>query len=279
MTMRKTIENWYITGDLHGSLDRFAPGRFSARNPENTGIICLGDCGFNYYLNEQDVKTKLIASHLGYTFYCVRGNHEARPEDIAGMELSYDENVGGNIYYEPLYPNIRYLLDGGFYKINDKNILVIGGAYSVDKLHRLARGWRWFSNEQLNAEERSHISDCVADYINDGGHIDLVLTHTAPISCEPTELFLSFIDQSTVEKDMEYWLEDIKFLLSKPYMWLFGHYHADVVMNDNTVLLFNKIVDFNTIEDFSNPYVELPDGFKVSHNYAYARETRGLPLL
>ena len=276
------INNWILTGDIHGSLERFAPARLTVRDPAHTSFLLLGDCGFNYYLNSQDEKLKQIAVKLGYNFYCVRGNHEARPQDVPGMELIYDENVQGNVYYQPTYPNIRYLLDGGFYNINNKNVLVIGGAYSVDKMHRLARGWQWFENEQLDADEREHILDCVKDFLDDGNKIDFVLTHTAPISCEPTDVFLSFIDQSSVDKTTEYWLQEIKDLLDEsrsPYFWLFGHYHADMIIKDNVAMLYNQFINLDLIEDFSNPNVLAPDDFKVAQDYVYERESRGLPQL
>ena len=41
---------------------------------------------------------------------------------------------------------------GEIYNINGKSILVIGGAYSVDKEYRLLKGWSWFKDEQPNKE-------------------------------------------------------------------------------------------------------------------------------
>lgn len=55
--------------------------------------------------------------------------------------------------------------------------------------------------------------------------MDYVLTHTAPIRYEPTEWFLTMIDQSTVDNSTEIWLDDIfeKLQFEK---WYCGHYHG-----------------------------------------------------
>lgn len=40
--------------------------------------------------------------------------------------------------------------------------------------------------------------------------IDVILSHTCPLKYEPSEVFLSGIDQSTVDKSTEKWLDRIE---------------------------------------------------------------------
>lgn len=226
------IKNWVITGDTHGRVHGRiieVANKYPDYKPEETAIIILGDVGLNYYLSRTEKKNKKIINESGYTLYCVRGNHERRPEDVPGMISIYDSEVKNNLWVEEDFPNIKYLKDGYEYFMNGYNCLVIGGAYSIDKWYRLqqaaARGESfsgWFENEQLNEEEREAILEDVwnCDY-------DFVFTHTAPISWEPTDLFLSFVDQSTVDKTTEYFLESVKEILGSWGIWCFGHYHAD----------------------------------------------------
>ena len=54
---------------------------------------------------------------------------------------------------------------------------------------------------------------------------DLVLSHTCPIIYEPTDLFLSVVDQSTVDKTTERWLGGIEYNLNYK-LWAFGHFHS-----------------------------------------------------
>lgn len=165
----------------------------------------------------------MLHKRYKFTLYCVKGNHEARPSDVEGMTLVYDENVGGEVWCETTFPKIKYFKEYGEYTIAGKKVLVIGGAYSVDKFWRLQNDQKWFANEQLTATEMG-----LAEMMTEGKSYDIVLTHTCPICWEPTDLFLSSIDQKKVDKTMEVWLDK---LVQKEHfdwgIWLFGHYHAD----------------------------------------------------
>ena len=135
------IKHWIITGDTHG----MNPTRVGNINrnmseyaPEETAIVILGDAGFNFYLNKSDFKKKKLSCTYGYTFYCVRGNHEERPENL-GYVVEYDSNVDGAVYVDKDFPMIRYFIDGNIYTLNNHKCLVVGGAYSIDKWYRLKR--------------------------------------------------------------------------------------------------------------------------------------------
>ena len=210
--------NWIITGDCHGQFSRFK----SLGNMPNTAIIILGDVGLNYHLDERDLGAKRYLAKFPFTFYCVRGNHEARPSDVPGMKLLWDEEINGNVWIEEDFPNIRYFEDWGVYHIDGLRTLVIGGAYSVDKFYRLARGAKWFENEQLSAQE---MAECERVALA-RPQFDLVLSHTCSRSLQPTDLFLGCIDQSSVDSTMEIWMDS----LMRKLDWkicLFGHYHCD----------------------------------------------------
>ena len=168
------IQRWIITGDCHGQFGRFK----SLDKTPNTAVIILGDVGLNYNLNKNDYGAKRgLCKNYPYTFYCVRGNHEARPSDVPGMQLVYDKEVDGEVWVEEEFPRIRYFKDWDIYTIDGLRTLVIGGAYSVDKHYRLAQGWKWFENEQLTQTERDACYMSVY-----GRQIDLVLSHTCPLS-------------------------------------------------------------------------------------------------
>ena len=133
------IKNWYVTGDTHGGMATISRVGNIQRNmpeqykPEETGIIILGDAGLNFYLNNTDKKYKKMLNNMGFYIYCVRGNHEQRPELVPGMIMVEDTEVDNTVYMEETFPNIRYLIDGNIYQFDDYRVLVIGGAYSIDK--------------------------------------------------------------------------------------------------------------------------------------------------
>lgn len=236
------IEHWEITGDTHGDFSRFKNYCLITKQDPHTAIIILGDVGLNFTLDEQDnaMKNKLTKTYA-FRIYCVRGNHEARPSDISDMHLIWDEDVNGEVWIQDKWPNIRYFKDVGVYCIGGYITGVIGGAYSVDKWYRLYMGRTWFANEQLDENERAL---ALSTFKN--GKVDFMLTHTCPISWEPTDLFLNGIDQNRVDKTMELMLEEIKENLDFK-VWLFGHYHRDRLERPRVEQFFKNTEDMYNI--------------------------------
>ena len=241
----------YITGDCHGNYTRFENVYDASIH---SAMICLGDFGINFYLNNNDQKMKkwLSEKYNNMVFYIVRGNHEQRPQLIKGMQEMYDSDVEGPIYWEPDYPNIRYFMDYGYYTINGYKCAVIGGAYSVDKWYRLARvglteetnnpkKTGWFPNEQLTKEEMQHYNIKLI-----GRDFHFVFTHTCPISFQPTDLFLGFVDQSKVDNSMEIWMDELKDKFNWN-IWLYGHYHHDRIERPYVEQYYNDIEELDTI--------------------------------
>lgn len=241
------IKHVLITGDCHGKVDaRLAQIKdtMPEYDPSETAVIILGDVGFNYYKNKKDWKLKHHAAQFGYTLYCLRGNHEDRANNIKGTKIVYDEFVHGYVFEEVEFSNIKYFADEvAEYNIMGKTVLCIPGAYSVDKWYRLQNDWQWFAQEQLSEEEMKYAEKIVC-----GKYYDFVFSHTCPIIWEPTDLFLSMIDQSTVDKTMEVWMAKIEETFLWKH-WLFGHYHADRIERPYVEQFYTEIEDLNSITE------------------------------
>ena len=121
---------------------------------------------------------------------------------------------------------------GGIYNIGGYKSLILPGAYSVDKYYRLQNGAKWFENELLTENEMNEIEKKII-----GQQFDFILTHTCPISWEPTDLFLGCINQSTVDKSMEIWMDRIKDKI-KWQVWCFGHFHTDRLERPHVEMFF-----------------------------------------
>jgi 3-oxoacid CoA-transferase subunit A len=248
------IKHWLITGDTHGQVaDRLHKIKTTMPDyaPEETAVIILGDVGLNYYLDKKDHRQKWMAEEYGYTIYCVHGNHEERASNIKTMKFRNDSNVGGPVYYEEEFPNIRYFCDWGIYMIDGRKTLVIGGAYSVDKHYRIQNGWQWFESEQLNDWEMGSCGRSVAAY----PRFDLVLSHTCPKSLQPTDLFLGCIDQSSVDSTMEVWMDGLENQMDYN-LWLWGHYHGDRIEAPHCEMFYYEVEDLKTIEERWRRYDE-----------------------
>lgn len=246
-----------VTGDTHGhTFSRLARLDNIDFPPTKTALIVLGDAGFNFYLNDTDSHNKQKVNQLGYRVYCVRGNHEERPENIYTMTIVYDDEIKGAVYLEPAYPNIRYLMDGGVYEFEGHPTLVVGGAYSVDKWYRLSTapcetGWTgWFVDEQLTEKEMDYIMQSTA-----GRSFDFVLTHTCPYFWQPRDLFIKSLNQASVDKTMELWMEKLKDNFNWK-IWLFGHFHDDRLMRPGVEMFYN---DWDSLENIWRRWTE-PEG-------------------
>ena len=229
----QNIDNIFLIGDLHGSInpiESFYNNNKELLQGKNNVLICLGDFGANYYFNHRDKKFKASLCKYPFTYFIIRGNHEERPSICAAKnpdDWSIESFFGNDVYVENDYPYIKYAQD----IITDYLIpcgnkfldtIIIPGAYSADKYYRLAQGWSWFENEQLSQEEmeygKNFIQKCKSN------ECDLVLSHTCPLIYEPTDLFLPMIDQSTVDKSMEHFMNQIEFSLDYK-AWCWGHFH------------------------------------------------------
>jgi 3-oxoacid CoA-transferase subunit A len=140
---------------------------------------------------------------------------------------------------EDEYPNILFAIDGEIYDLGGRQCIAIGRAYSVDKFYRLARGWGWWDDEQPSEAIRQYVEKQLAD---NGNRVDVVLSHTCPLKYEPKEVFLSFIDQSSVDKSTEAWLDTIEEGVSYD-KWYCGHYHTQKMV-DKVQFLFGSILRF-----------------------------------
>ena len=227
----------FITGDTHGQFERIV--RFSERMcpSSDDAMIILGDAGFNYYGDWRDKHAKEKMAKLPITIFSIHGNHEMRPETIPSYHIRTWN--GGKVYVEDAYPNLLFAIDGEIYNLDGLQTIAIGGAYSVDKYYRLSRGWHWWPDEQPSPETKAQVERALADH---DWKIDVVLSHTVPLKYEPVEVFLPQIDQSSVDKTTETWLDNIEERLTYQH-WYAGHYHTEKNI-DKLSLLFESIQEF-----------------------------------
>lgn len=227
----------YITGDKHADFKDVFYFCYANKTTIKDTLIVLGDAGINYYTNEKDYMLKNSLLQYPITIFCIHGNHEERPENIKSYKTKEFHN--GIVYYEEDYPNILFAKDGEVYDFNNHKVLVIGGAYSVDKHFRLAMGYNWYESEQPNEKTKIKVKNTLKKLNN---KVDIILSHTCPYKYLPKEMFLAGIDQSTVDYSTEYFLDEIE--ESTNYnLWYCGHYHTDKRV-DKIIFMFHKIEEF-----------------------------------
>lgn len=246
----------FLLGDLHGNIEPIyeflkLSGLTFNKNNKAT-LILLGDSGLNYYEPKKSKKIKQKFNELPINIIILRGNHEQRASILAKRnkkdwkKIIYFDN---EMLVEKEFPNIKYMLDcPAVYNINGYKTLCIPGAYSVDKYYRIKNKLIWFNSEQLNSKEMEKGTEIVE---KNNYTFDLILSHTCPIQYEPTELFLSFIDQSQVDKTMELWMGDLVDKGLKSKLWCFGHFHGckfwkDYETQQQLLMLYNTwVIEIN----------------------------------
>ena len=243
----------YVTGDKHGRFDAILYRIEHGQITKDDAVIVLGDAGINYYLDKRDTKLKEKLEATGVTFLIVRGNHEARPvgKQYVQNEIICSSMFKGNFIYEPEFYHILYMIDGETYIFNNSKgdfakALAIGGAYSVDKYFRLTKqkqgykDYQWFEDEQLSQEEMDAIFRKVQNQ-----SYDYVLTHTVPYNSRPIDMFLSTVDQSTVDESMEKFLQKVHDSVHFK-RWYAGHWHTDRIM-DNIRFCYNDVMELGEV--------------------------------
>lgn len=249
-----------MCGDIHGSWkpvrDLYETMLKKQPLTEDDILIILGDFGANFFFNRRDIEYKKKLGKYKITYFIIRGNHEERPSICMNKNPNawhMEEFWGNQVYVENDYPYIKYALDTpAKYEIptaqgDPIKTLVLPGAYSVDKYYRLQHGMTWFKNEQLTQQEMWDGTELASK-----AKWDLILSHTCPIAWEPTDLFLSQIDQSAVDSTMERWLGNIEYKTDYT-LWCFGHFHQtriypkDWENNRQSLMLYNDVVlDLNS---------------------------------
>lgn len=232
----------YYTGDIHGQkyeIERFCK-RFKPTRDDI--IVILGDVAANYSRDERDAELKKALNKLKPTILCIHGNHEIRPWNIP----TYKTKIwnGGTVWYEEEYPSVLFARDGEIYDLEGLRHIAIGGAYSVDKFYRIARGYGWWEDEQPSAEIKQYVEQQLKE-----NKIDVILSHRLRLDDYSTASFTSF------DKDYFGTLEDIDGLF-------------EAIREDE-----NTVDQFQDILSVYDQY--LAGNRKVTHNVAY----RDVPFL
>ena len=214
----------YITGDTHGNFQRIKEFCQEQQTTTNDYLIILGDAGINYF-GDHDNKLKEELTKIPITFLCVYGNHEERPENIKTYkEINLFDGI---MYQEKNYPNLLFFKDSEVYTILNKKVLVIGGAFSVNKDLMIERGYKWFKDEQPSELIKKQTLNNLKE---NNYQVDYILSHTCPYKYLPYEMFYVGVNQDKVDQSTEKFLDLIE-KLTDYHKWYCGHFHTDKVVD------------------------------------------------
>ena len=109
--MQTSQDRWFLLGDLHGEaapIDLFYWDNRDRLNLDdgNNHIILLGDVGANFGLKGlRDQRFKKALSQYPFTYICLRGNHEARVQNVINGNPRGWKQTPGKVIFKNLIHN------------------------------------------------------------------------------------------------------------------------------------------------------------------------------
>lgn len=217
-----------VAGDWHGNTVATRRALGFAQKEGCTEVFQVGDFGFGWSRSAtgdafvEAVSRAAIA--YGIDVYWLDGNHENF--DLL-EERGYFKHDDGPV---EICERVFYVPRGTVLERDGHRILVIGGAYSVDKGAR-TEGKSWWPQEEITYAD--------LDKCAEAGEVDVVFSHDAPDSAFVAAL-LAAVDGDLADMEHLVWKNDMAFpgaapnrkalelVLegAQPKLWVHGHYHA-----------------------------------------------------
>jgi DNA repair exonuclease SbcCD nuclease subunit len=247
-------------GDIHGNFNTIAVTLVDKYKLHDYVCILCGDCGFGFFEPFHSIfsETHEILAEKNLHFVFVRGNHDnplyflgkgKTPKDIRTVTEGYS-----NFHLMPDY-SVVTVNEG----TDDLNILLVGGAVSIDRTLRI--GWMknaverecWWEDE-ICVLDGPKISAINKQFPN---KISVVATHTAPDFAFPHDK--KFISNFTYkDRNLAKDIERERKIMTRIFdriskkqplkYWFYGHFHTSNQMNVNGVEFV--LLNIMTIYDY-----------------------------
>lgn len=219
----------YITGDMHGCLERLYDRNFRKLKSGDVLIVC-GDFGyiFNGGKTEKQVIDYLATRRFVTAF--VDGTHDNLDKINRGRVTYWH---GGMVHR--IKGNLIHLMRGQIFEIEGKSFFTFGGGESTDKDMRLEQGNWWRAEEPTPAEMAEG-----AKRLDEAGlKIDYIITHEPP-SLVKSAILLRRGDADRVNK-LNGYLEEIGRSCEFRH-WYFGSLHEDRVITERHTCVFKQMI-------------------------------------
>lgn len=218
----------YITGDMHGELERLYDKNFRKLKSGDVLIVC-GD--FGYIFNGDKTERKVIdylATRRFVTAF-VDGTHD-NMDKINRARTTYWH--GGMVHR--IKGNLIHLMRGQIFEIEGNKFFTFGGGESTDKDMRLESG-KWWREEEPTPLEMAEGAEKLDEV---GCKVDYIITHEPP-SLVKSAILLRRGDNDRVNKLNGYFEEIAKACDFKN--WYFGSLHEDRLITPRHTCVFKKM--------------------------------------
>ena len=219
----------YVTGDMHGDLERLYDKEFRKLKKGDTLIVC-GD--FGYIFDGSPIEKKVIDFLSTRRFYVtfVEGTHDNLNRINACRETVWR---GGRV--NRIKGNLLHLKRGQVFKIEGKTFFTFGGGESVDKDMRVSSGL-WWRDEEPSPDEMAQGVTALNEV---NRKVDYIISHEPPFLVKSAVL-LRRGHNDRVNK-LNGYLEEIGRSCDFKH-WYFGSLHEDKVITEYHTCVFRKLV-------------------------------------
>lgn len=226
----------FITGDTHGMNDirKLTNENFPIQEElDKSDVLCIaGDAAICWTGGNTDKQLQKWYEDKPFTTLVIDGNHEGH-ELLSKLPII--KKFKGKV--RKVSDSVFYAIRGEIYTINGKKILTFGGAESTDKQYRV-EGYSWWKDEEITIKDFKRTIDNLE---RENFKVDYFITHTGGGEVART---LGFLPTNS-DKYVSFFLDTLR---NTPHYC--GHYHMDRIINKQSRILFDDIIELPSNLDF-----------------------------
>ena len=225
----------YVTGDMHGCLERLYDKEFKKVKKGDVLIVC-GDFGYIFDGSKTEKQVIDFFSKKKFITAFVDGTHD-NLDTINRCRTTIWK--GGKVHR--IKGNLLHLMRGQIFYIEGKSFFTFGGGESADKDMRIESG-KWWKEEEPSPFEMAEGARAL-DEVN--CKVDYIITHEPPSLVKSAMLLRKgSIDRTS---KINGYFEEIGRSCSFE-RWYFGSMHEDKVITERHTCVFKKVLSVNTTE-------------------------------
>lgn len=219
----------YITGDMHGDLERLYDKEFRKLRRGDILIVC-GDFGYIFDGSKQEKEVINFFAKRKFITAFVEGTHDNLDKINRCRGTVWK---GGKVHR--IKGNLLHLMRGQIFNIDGNKFFTFGGGESTDKDMRVAQGF-WWRQEEPTPDE---MADGARALDEAGCVVDYIITHEPPALVK-SAILLRRGDNDNINKLNGYFEEIGRSCTYKH--WYFGALHEDRVITEHHTCVFKKIL-------------------------------------
>lgn len=242
------IKMVYVTGDMHGDLDRLYDKQLRKLKKNDVLIVC-GDFGYIFGGGKTERQVIDYFAKRKFITAFVEGTHDNLDTIGRCRETVWK---GGKVHR--IKGNLLHLMRGQIFNIEGNRFFTFGGGESSDKDMRIVHGNWWREEEPTPAQ----MADGARVLDEAGCNVDYIITHEPP-SLVKSAMLLRRGGADNVNK-LNGYLEEIGRSCTFRH-WFFGSLHEDRVITEHHTCVFKKVIPVPKAEVPSES--EFEGGFEV----------------